>query len=317
MNRFKRAVLLLLVFQTMMVFGKGTGEASSGESLPLQQITLGILPDVASIPFVIAELKGYFIENGIQVKIQQFKNPVDRDTAFQAGESDLVISDLLAAALFRDGGFAVKALSLTNGSYKLLAAPGSSAKEFKDLAGGRIGISRNTIIEYATDRMLTASGMSREDIRKEVIPRIPIRLQMLSAGKIDGATLPEPLATAAVVQGSTVIMSSDKLGINPGILLCKEDFIKEHGEALTAFFRGYNKAVDYIRNTDKEEFIDTLVEVMGFPPAARDKMELPAYTAACAPPQKEVEEVVTWLGERELVASEESYDDMVDSSCLP
>ncbi len=313
----KTALLFLLVLQTAAIFARGNAEAPSQNNGQLPEISIGILPDVDSIPVVIAHLNGYFEENGIKVQIQQFKNPVDRDTAFQAGDTNLVISDLLSAALFRNGGFKVKALSLTNGSYKMLAAPASGAENIQDMTGKSIGISKNTIIEYATDRMLAVSGLTGDDIKKEIIPQIPLRLQMLSAGQLDGATLPEPLATAAVSKGSTIIMSTDKLGINPGIILTKEDFIPANNAALSSFYRGYNMAVEYLKNTEKEQYIDKLIDFMGFPPAVRDNMQLPQYTNAAAPPQKEAAEVVEWLYARGLIEKEESYSALVDSSCLP
>lgn len=308
-RRFITALTGLLLL-TAAVFAGGSQEAPNA-------ISIGLLPDVDSIPFVIADLNGYFEEEGVKVTLQQFKNPVDRDTAFQAGETEAVVSDLLAAALALNGGFKVKAVSMTNGSYKLLTAPDSPAGSIAELKGMGLGISKNTIIEYATDKMLRTAGLTDADIKKEIIPQIPVRLEMLQTGKIDGATLAEPLATVSVTAGCSVLISTDKLGINPGILLIDEDFLTADKDALTAMYRAYNKAVDYLLSTDKEEYIDGVIEAMGFPPAAREVMELPAYNRAAAPSESEAEEVVKWLLERDLIQTDFSYDALVDSSCLP
>ena len=312
--------IFLLTILSLLLFTAGTAFAGGAQEEPaneIREISVGLLPDVDSVPFVIADLKGYYDEEGVVVSLKQFKNPVDRDTAFQAGETDAVISDLLAAALSVNGGFKVKAVSLTNGSYKLLTAPGSAADSIAELKGMGLGISKNTIIEYATDKMLRSGGLTDADIKKEIIPQIPVRLEMLQGGKIDGATLAEPLATISVTAGCSVLTSTDKLGINPGILLIGEDFLSENSEAVVAMYRAYNKAVDYLNSAERADYIDDVIEAMGFPPAARDVMELPAYTRAEAPPAKEVAEVTAWLYERGLIAEEYSYDELVEASCLP
>ncbi|MDC7226480.1 MAG: MetQ/NlpA family ABC transporter substrate-binding protein [Spirochaetales bacterium] len=289
----------------------------SQESFSSKTISVGLLPDVDSIPFAIADINGYFTEEGVDVNLQQFKNPLDRDTAFQSGETVAVVSDLLAASLFINAGFNVKAVSMTNGSYKLLSAPNSPAASIPELKGLSLGISKNTIIEYATDKMLRTAGLSDSDIKKEIIPQIPVRLEMLSSGKIDGATLAEPLATISVLSGCNVLISTDKLGINPGILLFDEDFLNANKTLVSSFYKAYNRAVEYINNTDKEEYIDAIIEVMGFPPAAKTVMELPDYTVAQAPQEHEADEVTAWMLERKLINYKISYSELVDSSCLP
>ncbi len=146
---------------------------------------------------------------------------------------------------------------------------------------------------------------------------MPVRLQMLSSGQIDGATLPEPLASAAAAKGSTPIMSTETLGINAGIILAGEDFIKSHSEALNRLYRAYNMAVAYIRDTAEDVYFDKMIEAVGFPPATREVLVLPRYPEAMAPPEEEVAEVLAWLYGKGLTEKEESYKDMVDSSCLP
>ncbi len=315
----KFLLMLLMLMLTVSAFSAGNSEKSTDIN-KVEQIThirLGVLPDVDSIPFVIADLNGYYGEEGIEVEIMQFKNPNDRDAAFQAGEIDLVISDLLAAAFSVNGGFDVRAVAATNGSYKLLTSAESGITSISDLTGKSIGISKNTIIEYATDKMLKAGGLSDSVIVKEIIPQIPVRLELLSNSRIDGATLAEPLATVSVTSGANVLTSTDKLGINPGILLAGTDYASENSKALTALFTAYNKAVDYLIETDKNEYIDSIISEMGFPPAAKEVMELPAYTKAAAPPEKEVKEVIEWLSSRQLIKKEYSFGELVDTSYLP
>ena len=311
-----RTLLILLLAGAAPLYASGVQETPPVQNLD-RELTLALLPDVDSLPFVVADLKGFFQEEGAHIRLLSFKSPVDRDAAFQAEKVDGVISDLLAAAFALNGGFDVTVASRTNGSYKLLASGSSGITGVPGFRGKGIGMSLNTIIEYSTDRMLTAAGLSGEDIEKVVIPQIPVRLEMLSSGKIDGATLPEPLATMAVLNGAKLIDSTDRMGINPGVLLFRSQVVRENPEAVRALFRGYNRAVAWLAEASREEYIDDVIKAMDFPPAVRDVMVLPDYTPAGLPPEGEVTAVTGWLKERGLIDRTFSYGEMVTPGLLP
>ena len=57
-----------------------------------------------------------------------------------------------------------------------------------------MAVSKNTIIEYVTDRITAGQNMPDGSLNKVVIPQIPTRLEMLQNGKLAAATLPEPMA---------------------------------------------------------------------------------------------------------------------------
>ncbi|KYZ75649.1 ABC transporter substrate-binding protein [Anaerosporomusa subterranea] len=279
----------------------------------LQTITLGILPDVDSIPFIIAQEKGFFREQGLTVKLQSFKSAMDRDSALQSGNLDGAVSDILAAAFAKEGGFSTVITSLTNGSYKLIIHKDVSAASIKDLKGKDVGISKNTIIEYVTDKMLTEAGLTSGDINKAIIPQMPARLEMLKNGKIAAATLPEPLATIAVNNGAKILNSSDKLGVNPGVLLFTAKSTKEKSKEIQAMYQAYNKAVDYLSREPAANYIDLLIEKGGFPKEVKGNIVLPAYTKATAPAPKEIESVVEWLQTKQLIKKAYTYQDLVDT----
>ena len=55
----KKLVAIVLMGVLMMMLG-GCGEKSATKADKLQEITIGTMPDVDSIPFIIAREKGYF-----------------------------------------------------------------------------------------------------------------------------------------------------------------------------------------------------------------------------------------------------------------
>jgi len=297
---------LVLLFASAFTLAAFAGCASLKEK---PSLTVGVLPDVDSIPLIIALQQGYFEDEGVEVRIEKFTSAADRDSALQSGAIDGAVSDMLAAAFAAQGGFEVKITSLTNGSYKMLAGP--SMENSNDIAGRSIAISTNTIIEYSTDKMLEELSLRPGDVSKTAIPQIPVRLEMLSNGQVDLATLPEPLASSALKSGARILSSTDRLGINPGVLLFTAGTVENKFELLKAFYSAYNKAIDYLQKTRLADYYPVLVGQLSFPEGIAEVLELPSYTQASTPSRDDFEGVMQWLTQKELIDNIYSYEDLI------
>ncbi|SMC34956.1 ABC transporter substrate-binding protein [Sporomusa malonica] len=312
----KRSISILII--SMLLLGlagcaSNKQESSGQKQVQLQNINLGLMPDVDSIPFIIAQEKGYFKEEGLTVTLKHFKSAMERDSALQSGNLDGAVSDMLAEAFAKAGGFDTVITSLTTGSYKLVVNKDEKAASIQDLKGKDVAISKNTIIDYVTDKVVTEGGLTSADINKVVIPQIPARLEMLQNGKIAAATLPDPLATIAVKNGAKVIKTSEQLGLNPGVLLFTTKAVKEKEKEIQAMYRAYSKAVDYLSREPMDNYIDLLIEKGGFPKDVKGVLVLPQYKKAAAPQQKDVDDVVAWLQARQLIQKKYLYTDLVDT----
>ncbi|CUH95934.1 hypothetical protein P22_2022 [Propionispora sp. 2/2-37] len=301
---------LLLSFTLLMLIFSGCGVQKETVSEPV--LAIGLMPDVDSIPFIIAQEKGFFKEEGVQVTLTSFKSAVERDSALQSGNLDGAVSDVLAEAFAKQGGFDTVITSATTGSYKLVAGQQEAVTSLQNLKGRDVAISKNTIIEYVTDEIAAHSGLSAADINKVIVPQIPVRLEMLQNGKIAAATLPDPLATLAIKNGGKLVNSSEQLGINPGVMLFTAKAAKEKGQQIQAMYRAYNKAVDYINNEPLENYLELVIEKSGFPPAIKDTLVLPEYQKAAAPKPKDVEDVIAWLKQKELIQQVYTYQELVN-----
>ena len=305
--------LFLLSLAAMMMLGAlltGCG-ADNGAKKELQGVSIGVMPDIDSVPIIIAQEKGYFAEEGLKVDIQQFKSAMDRDAALQSGNLDGAISDMLAVAFAKSGGFDVKVTSFTDGTYKLIAGKDEAATTPQELAGKDVAVSKNTIIEYVTDSITASQNMPADSINKVVIPQIPTRLEMLQNGKLAAATLPEPMGSIAIANGCKFITDSEELGINPGVMMFTATAVADKQEELKAFYRAYNKAVKYLNEHPQDEYMDLIIEKSGFPAAAKTALKLPKYREAGLPAEKDVTECLSWMNQKELIKNSYSYDDIV------
>ena len=318
MNFVKRlfAAALCIFALLSSACGSDTSQSSGVSEVPeakseVQTLRVGLMPDIDSIPFIIAQEKSFFKEEGVNVELEHFKSAMDRDSALQSGNLDGAVSDMLAAGFAKEGGFDVKITSSTNGNYCLVAGTANQAQSLAQMQGQNISVSKNTIIEFVLDQMLSRSQMTESDINKTVIPQIPTRLEMLQSGQLDAAVLPEPMGSIAVKNGSHMIDSSEQMKLNPGVMVFTADSIKDKGDAIKAMYRAYDKAIDYINNTPQSEYMDLVIEKAGLPPAAKDALTMPKYFKASLPAQSDWDASIKWLNDKGLVKQSFDYEDIV------
>jgi NitT/TauT family transport system substrate-binding protein len=264
---------------------------------------------------MVARDEGFFDREGVEVELVVFSNPQERDAAIQAGGVDGAISDLLAAAFFAAGGFDTRVTSLTDGRYGIVASPQSQIKNLTELRGKRIGLSTNTIIQYTVDAQLEAAGVSMTDYEAVSVPRMPLRLEMVLGGQIEGASLPEPLLTAAVAQGAILLSTTETSGIDAGILLFSRKVLDSRLEALRAFYRAYHKAGLKI-NADPDAYRDYLVKKASFPAAVRNTYQFVVYRMPSLPADSQIEQALRWLKSRKLLEADLKAGDLTDSRAI-
>lgn len=312
----KRTIIIVLLLSAIIALS-GCAKDKKEEPAPkqgqMQTLTIGLMPDVDSIPFIIAQEKGYFQEEGLNVTLRHFKSAMERDSALQSGHLDGVISDMLAEAFAKAGGFDTVITSLTTGSYKLVINKNEAADTVQGLRGKEVAISKNTIIDYVTDKIASDGGLAPNELNKVVIPQIPARLEMLQNGKIAAATLPEPMATVAVKNGAKVIKTSEQLALNPGVLIFTTKSVGEKEKEIQAMYRAYSKAIDYLAREPMENYIDLIIEKGGFPQDVKGSLVLPQYKKAAAPEQKDIDDVIDWLRTRQLIQTKYTYPELVDT----
>lgn len=308
----RKTLVFLMIFLSLVTFAG----CSQKEDVPAEKtVNIGVMPDVESIPFIIAAKNGYFEQEGVQVNIVHFKSAQDRDSALQSGQLDGVITDVLAVVFANEGGFDLKIVAKNEGNVELLAGKDSGIEHITDLEGKKIGLSTNTIMEYTTDKMLEA-GQCPDKVVKVAIPALPARLEMLQNGNIDAAILPEPLAGLAVQNGARVLVSTDQLQNKAGAIAFTGKSIDNYPDEIKSVMRAYNAGAAYLQENPLEDYVDYLIEEQGFPTDVRDSIQLPEYTAAALPDEAIVNDVVTWMKGKDLINNDYKYEDLVSEQII-
>ncbi len=317
-------VPLIVVIVVLAVAAVGYSVAQRNRAAaPVAGLKIGLLPITDGLPFFVAQQNGYFAAEKVDVELMNFKSAVERDAALQAGQTDGQVADLVASAAILNGGTPVKVGSISlgvtpdEGRIAILASPKSNITKVDDLKGVEIAISPNSLIEYSVDRMLTAKGFTAAQIKKSVVPAIPVRLQMLVGDQIKAASLPDPLATLAQNQGAHLIIDDSKgENISQSVILLRSDAVDQKTEALKRMFRAYNKAVAEI-NAKPDAYRDLLVAKAGLPAELKGSYKVDHFSTAQVPTKDQVQKVVDWMVTKGLLKTPVSYDALVTTKFAP
>ena len=273
-------------------------------------LNFGVMSSLEYLPVAVAIGNGYFAEEGVEVKLQKFFSANDRDAALQSGKLDGCILDYTGAALQRAGGVGISLTSQCNGSFELIA--GKDVLPTDDFEGKRIAVSHNTVIDFCTDMLLESMNTDASKVQRVEINKIPLRLEMLNNAKVDFSVLPQPFAAIACSEGNQVAIRIESLGYNVTGIVFTHKAIEERKEAIKAFYRAYNRAIDYLNDKPIDDFVKILIGEVGFTEKALSYVHLPVFSRAQSPKTADLEAVAKWLKKKSLLPVDYNIDSIVN-----
>ena len=273
-------------------------------------LNFGVMSSLEYLPVAVAIGNGYFAEEGVEVKLQKFFSANDRDAALQSGKLDGCILDYTGAALQRAGGVGISLTSQCNGSFELIA--GKDVLPTDDFEGKRIAVSHNTVIDFCTDMLLESMNIDASKVQRVEINKIPLRLEMLNNAKVDFSVLPQPFAAIACSEGNQVAIRIESLGYNVTGIVFTHKAIEERKEAIKAFYRAYNRAIDYLNDKPMDDFVKILIGEVGFTEKSLSYLHLPVFSRAQSPKTTDLEAVAKWLKKKSLLPVDYNIDSIVN-----
>lgn len=306
----KKYYAMLLLFTGILMLAACTKAAApSGE-----EVTIGILPAESAIPIIIAKEKGFFEETKVNVTIQTFSSPNDRNVAVQAKELDGVIGDVMTCASFVDKGLNMKITSDISEDFKLLSSPDSGITKMEELSDKKISLVPNFILEYIMDQYAKEYDFDYEIVE---IPSFSGRSEALMSNQIDGVVFTEPQAGMLVKQGAHLLGSSKEAGIKGGTIQFTEEMLRNRPEDIKAFYQAYNKAVDYMNSTKVEEYSDILVDYQ-FPEAIGNYLSgmTGTFQHAGTISQDQFDDIIAWTKDKGQISKSYTYEELTDFSYI-
>jgi NitT/TauT family transport system substrate-binding protein len=148
------------------------------------------------------------------------------------------------------------------------------------------------------------------DVIKEVVPRIPDRLELLRNDQIDLGLMPEPFATLALNDGAILLDTANENDLYPAVSAFSKIALDSKSEAIHNLYKAYNEAVDYINRTDIRQYEKLVIDTVGYPEEMLGKITIKPFRESVLPPKEDVEAAVLWASSKGLCKSTLSYEQM-------
>lgn len=242
---------------------------------------MGYLNITASLPLFIAEEKGYFIEEGVQVETHQIASSNQLVDGVVAGNLDAFIEasavPVLAVELQSPGRlrvFSVSSITRQAPFDALLVKEDSPLRGLQDLAGKKIGVFPGSTATNLLRKFLADSGIDVSNIT--FVPMPPQNhLTALLEGSVDAVHAYEPTIAIALSRGGVRQLYgsayAEMLDRNPqGVAVISARFVQEHPETARKVIRALERAMAFMREHETEAR-QILAKRMNLNPAVADR----------------------------------------------
>ncbi len=241
---------------------QGGGTADSGtdgaDQTSQETITLNVayMPNYGSLWSVMTAIeKGYFEEEGIEVKLTEFQDGPNIISAMESGSIDIGYIGQGAHKLCIEGNATIFALSHISNGDAVIGGPGVTSIE--DLAGKTVAYSSGTSSQDILELALSSAGMTMDDIQATDMAAENIPTAIIS-GSVDAAATwsPGTLTILDEVEGATKLcdnMTFKDTTVSLASWICTPSYAEDNRDTLVKFTRALFKGMDYAADENYEE----------------------------------------------------------------
>lgn len=231
--------------------GKSTApDAERSAPGRLQVITVAVTGQPQSTLIHIAEAKGYFQSEGLDVQYQRFEFGKPALQAVLDRKADLAAAaetPIMFAILKGEKIAIVAGIENSNSNNGIVARVDAGISKPVDLKGKRIGFTPGTTSDFFLESMLGANGLTRRDI-------VPVALrpnqmsEAIMAGQVDAVcTWNYPLTQIRqALKAKGVAFMDPHIYTETFNMVAQQDFVKKHPERVQRFLRAMLRAEDFV-----------------------------------------------------------------------
>lgn len=290
---------------------------------PSEPLRIAVLPVLDTLPLYVAQSQEYFTNAGIEVELIPVSSAPERDQLLASGKVDGAINELVSVLFFNRDETQIQAVRFARAAttespvFRILSSSQSEIQSVDELAGTPIGISEGTVIEYLTDRLLQAEGLTEQQIETVSVPGIPDRMALLESGELAAAMLPDPLATLAIQNGASVVIDdSSHPFYGYSVLSIRYDTLENRSEDVAALLEAYENAIEDI-NAKPDSWTEILSGNNLVPPPILENYQVPHFPLANVPTEEQWMDVVDWANSKGLFEGSSDYNRSVTDQFLP
>jgi ABC-type nitrate/sulfonate/bicarbonate transport system substrate-binding protein len=237
---------------------KGAGAGSSDETITLR---VAHNSNAAVLPARVAMEKGYFKEQGLDVKFTQVENIASLPPALDKSFDIVLSAPTLAIGATAQGIPMVSIASATvdtqsNPTAAVIASKASGITSIEQLKGKTLGsLSPTGTIGISSMFWIKKSGVDPKDV-KVILVNGPDQADQMKAGRVDAVVTVAPFSTRLMKQPGAVNLGDPYLQMAPELSgigwATSKAFADKNGEAIKKFVAALDEGIDYIKNNDAD-----------------------------------------------------------------
>jgi NitT/TauT family transport system substrate-binding protein len=216
---------------------------------PLKPYKVGYNAWIGSIAFFVAEQKGFFKDEGLDVQKKSFSSPGDGLKPLLSGDLDAVLStaDSVLTVVDKAPG-QLKIVYLTDtsaGADAIVAKKGING--VKELKGKKVAATLGQCNQLLLDKALEKAGLTEKDI--QLVNMNPDDAgAAFAAGQLDAAVTWEPWITKVSGEktGHVIFSSKETPNLILDVLAVNTKAAAKKTAETRAFLRGLNRGYDYV-----------------------------------------------------------------------
>jgi NitT/TauT family transport system substrate-binding protein len=275
--------------------------------------------------------RGYFQEQGIDLRQEQFNSTTDIVPPLTTGQLDAG-STTPSASLFNALARGIRLTMALAGSevaadstgFPLVSRVGPDGPvihDIADLRGKRMGQAlRGVINEWALDKVLQSAGMGVDDVEVVVMP-FPDQVTALGSGHLDGAVFPEPFGTIAVQKNAAAyVMHADSYipGGQVALMSFSDRFAHEQPDLArrwaVAYLKGARDYMDAMENgRDREAVVALMAQAAHIDPRIVEKAGYFPVRRDGRVNAEGLQAMLDWLADRGYVPQKPELAPLIDN----
>ncbi len=220
-----------------------------------ETVRLGLQPWLGYGPLFVAEEKGFFDANGVDVDLTMFNWDQDMTAALASGNLDVIATATNGIIANVNQGVDQKGFLIMDVAFEADAIlVGEDIGSIADLAGKSVAFETGATSDLLMNYALKEADMSVEDIDHVPMGASEAGLAMI-AGRVDAAVTYEPYISAALSQGAgykVLYTAAEKPGLISDMLSATSGWIDANPDNVQGLIAAWDDAITFIRENPEE-----------------------------------------------------------------
>jgi NitT/TauT family transport system substrate-binding protein len=259
------------------------GRAAASGPPEIHKLKVGALPITDLKQLFVADAKGFFRREGLEVEIENFEGGATIIPAVESGSLDLGWSNSVSILQARARGLAMRFFA--GGLYQgpghwtsaIMVREDSPIRTPEQLQGRTVAVNTlANINELVMRAYLDREGVDPDAYELLEVP-FPDQPAALDAGRVDAIVPTEPFVTVAEQNGARTVHAQPftVLGPDPFVaaFFTTDEWLREHPNTAAAFRRAINRATTYW-NEHPEERASIIARYTKVPVALSEQIAL-------------------------------------------